>query len=282
MSTTSGVFEIVPFELEFEHEFEHEFEQERGGRGGARGVGRPKPRPRPKPWPRFRDRRDISRYGGGGGYEPEPAIESEPPTGAGSEHVRWVQSTLNRALGAALPVDGVASPATRDAIRDFQRRNRLPASGYIGPDTDAALRRVGSSERREFEFELEWESELTGDALTADTALSRSKALPIKFALQTLGTQSVPGLYRFFTTDGKAYTGMATDLRRRIIQHMWCLSHFGVPTKGHRLVLYRMPGKTKDQIRPVEFDINKHNMTFKPTETLNKRAELEMLELLNL
>ena len=44
-------------------------------------------------------------------------------------------------MGSRLPIDGVMSAAVRSAIRDFQRKNRLPVSGYIGPDTD---RRCGA------------------------------------------------------------------------------------------------------------------------------------------
>ena len=58
----------------------------------------------------------------------------------GTEFVRWVQSTLNRIEGAGLPVDGVMSAATRSALRRFQRRQRLPADGIAGPETERALR----------------------------------------------------------------------------------------------------------------------------------------------
>jgi predicted GIY-YIG superfamily endonuclease len=170
------------------------------------------------------------------------------------------------------------SDAVRDAIRDFQRKNQLPVSGYIGPDTESALRRVGADSQGG-ELEFEWVSELSGDALTTDTALSQSRAQPIRFVLKSLGKQPVPGLYRFFTADGRFYTGMAIDLRRRIIQHLWCLSHFGVGTKNHRLVLYRMPGKTSDQIRVIEVAINRYNKN--NALRLNKTTELEFLELIN-
>ena len=43
--------------------------------------------------------------------EPEP-----PPSAASPEYVRWLQSTLNRAIGGTLPVDGAMSAAVRDAI----------------------------------------------------------------------------------------------------------------------------------------------------------------------
>jgi peptidoglycan hydrolase-like protein with peptidoglycan-binding domain len=274
MNTTAEVFEIEPFRHELEA-------RARPTRGGVRSALR---HPVSKPWPSFRRRRILrtpSTYGGWGGTAPdagaEPQAEPEPPRSVASpEYVRWLQSTLNRAIGGTLPVDGIMSAAVRDAIREFQRNNRLPASGYIGPDTESALRRAGDGSERE-QLEFEWEAGLRGDALAVDAALSRRKALPIRFVLKSLGRQPVPGLYRFFTADGRFYTGMATDLRQRIIQHLWCLSHFGIETRNHRLVLCRMPGKTNEQIRAIEVAINRH---YKDNSSrLNKTTELEFLEL---
>jgi hypothetical protein len=191
-----------------------------------------------------------------------------------------MQTTLNRAIGAALPVDGVMSASVRDAIREFQRRNRLPASGYVGPDTEAALRRVGGgAESRELEFE--WEFELTGEAKAVDNALSWERAQPYRMVLKKLGKTAIKGIYRFYAPDRRFYTGMATDLRRRIIQHVWCLSHLGAPTEHYKLVCKAMD-KSPPEIREIERAINKHNMKFRFNESLNKRAELEILELENL
>ncbi|HEV2817122.1 MAG TPA: peptidoglycan-binding protein [Allosphingosinicella sp.] len=55
-------------------------------------------------------------------------------------NIRWLQSALNRASGAGLTVDGVAGPATRTAIRNFQAANGLGVDGIAGPLTVAALR----------------------------------------------------------------------------------------------------------------------------------------------
>ena len=161
----------------------------------------------------------------------------------------------------------------------FQRQSRLPVSGFIGPDTEAALRRVRrETEQREFEFELE----LSGDALTADNALAMSRAVPIASALKSLralGTGKIAGLYRFYTSAGKFYTGMSMDLRPRILQHMWCLSHLGRTTRGFKLALYPMKGFTDAQIRPLEKRINEHHLKNSEGKVLNKVTELEVLEL---
>ncbi|MCI0537237.1 MAG: peptidoglycan-binding protein [Verrucomicrobiales bacterium] len=115
--------------------------------------------PFPPWWPR----------GGVGGYpilaEPYP-IAPEPygatpepypaePLPAGSEYLRWVQSALNTVLGLRLPVHGIADPATRSAIRNFQQREGLPVDGVVGPDTERALlaaRGGGDAPMSEFEW----------------------------------------------------------------------------------------------------------------------------------
>lgn len=57
----------------------------------------------------------------------------------GTEFVRWVQSSLNLLQDARLPVSGVMSRATRDALRTFQTQEGLQPDGIAGPDTEAAL-----------------------------------------------------------------------------------------------------------------------------------------------
>jgi len=69
-----------------------------------------------------------------------------PGSGTRDEQIRWVQHFLNRILNQNLPVDGVMSPATRTAVRNFQQRYGLPATGYVGPDTQQALVATTSSD----------------------------------------------------------------------------------------------------------------------------------------
>jgi outer membrane protein OmpA-like peptidoglycan-associated protein len=71
--------------------------------------------------------------------------EWNPEVGrAGSDQVRWVQSSLNRILGLKLAVDGVMGPKTRSAIRSFQRKQGLAADGVVGPKTTRALIAAGA------------------------------------------------------------------------------------------------------------------------------------------
>ena len=69
-------------------------------------------------------------------------------TQEGSEHVRWIQDCLNRAMSAQLPVDGVMTPAARSLVRSFQRQQGLTASGIVGPDTEEALKKALRATRR--------------------------------------------------------------------------------------------------------------------------------------
>lgn len=64
---------------------------------------------------------------------------SPPAPTEGTEYTRWVQSALNQVLGLSLPVDGVMSDQSRDAVRRFQRDRGLPEDGIVGPDTERAL-----------------------------------------------------------------------------------------------------------------------------------------------
>jgi hypothetical protein len=55
------------------------------------------------------------------------------------EYARWVQVSLNKALNLNLQTNGMMDAATRYAIRSFQRREGLPVTGVVGPDTERAL-----------------------------------------------------------------------------------------------------------------------------------------------
>jgi murein DD-endopeptidase MepM/ murein hydrolase activator NlpD len=63
--------------------------------------------------------------------------------GAASASVAATQVALRALNLYAGPVDGIAGPATRRAVRRFQRRRGLAADGVIGPSTRRALGRRG-------------------------------------------------------------------------------------------------------------------------------------------
>jgi len=63
------------------------------------------------------------------------------------EYVRWAQRSLNEVMGLQLPLDGLAGPATRSAVRSFQARYGLPVSGFVGTDTEDVLKAVRGGHR---------------------------------------------------------------------------------------------------------------------------------------
>ena len=100
------------------------------------------PRPPKPPAPAGAEPADAAPAPAGGSPTPpsaEPSAASAEPSAEGSEHVRWVQSSLNQILGLRLPVDGIMDAATRSAVRSFQQREGLPVDGIVGPDTERAL-----------------------------------------------------------------------------------------------------------------------------------------------
>lgn len=56
--------------------------------------------------------------------------------------IRWVQAALNKVLGTRLTAHGLLDLPTRNALRTFQRRYRLPPIGLPTARTVAALRRA--------------------------------------------------------------------------------------------------------------------------------------------
>ena len=54
-------------------------------------------------------------------------------------YVRRVQSSLNRLLGLRLTVDGLWGTQTSNAVRNFQKRRGLPATGVLDARTERAL-----------------------------------------------------------------------------------------------------------------------------------------------
>lgn len=83
-------------------------------------------------------------------FKPEPFRWSLTPewesevSRSSPDFIRWVQASLNKILGLRLTVDGIVGPATRSAIRSFQRQNGLPVDGIAGPVTKQALVRKGA------------------------------------------------------------------------------------------------------------------------------------------
>lgn len=86
---------------------------------------------------------------------PSPPPESDAPS-EGSEFIRWAQISLNKILNLNLRTDGVVDADTREAIRSFQRREKLPVTGAIGPDTQQALVAATRNQTKQPDQEFPW------------------------------------------------------------------------------------------------------------------------------
>ena len=134
----------------------------------------------------------------------------------GTEYVRWVQHSLNLILGLQLPVDGMMSPETREAIRDFQRRMGLRADGIVGPEMQQALvdeRRKLAAGGAPSEFEAEF-FEFTELPLSEETELGFGEAGEFSFGSLSScfpsGMESV--LVRSAMRSGTTNENSVTDL----------------------------------------------------------------------
>lgn len=73
-----------------------------------------------------------------GSAESKPKFERTLRRGDSGDDVKALQELLN-AIGYELTVDGNYGRGTKDAVRDYQKRNKLPADGNFGPVTAEKL-----------------------------------------------------------------------------------------------------------------------------------------------
>ena len=69
----------------------------------------------------------ADRIAGGGPLEVQPPDDDEPLL---REQIKEIQTRLNELGYDSGPVDGIAGPQTRRAVRAFQRDQELPADGH--------------------------------------------------------------------------------------------------------------------------------------------------------
>jgi peptidoglycan hydrolase-like protein with peptidoglycan-binding domain len=84
-------------------------------------------------------RQDSAPSGGPQPPPERPERVDDDQAREGNERIRWIQVSLNNLLQLDLPIDGIMRAATRAAVRRFQRRENLPVTGIVGPDTEQAL-----------------------------------------------------------------------------------------------------------------------------------------------
>jgi peptidoglycan hydrolase-like protein with peptidoglycan-binding domain len=68
-------------------------------------------------------------------------------SGAAGDWITWAQQCLRTVIGPWVPQSGKMSKATRRAIRMFQKRSRLPATGLFDGATERALRNACGGQR---------------------------------------------------------------------------------------------------------------------------------------
>ncbi|MBM3266345.1 MAG: glucosaminidase domain-containing protein [Candidatus Sericytochromatia bacterium] len=97
--------------------------------GGSKPGGKPKPKPGPKPKP-----------------QPGPKPEPAPPAarkgsgpllrrGSSGEAVKVLQRRLEELGFDPGPIDGEFGPRTQQAVKAFQRAERISVDGIVGPET---------------------------------------------------------------------------------------------------------------------------------------------------
>jgi peptidoglycan hydrolase-like protein with peptidoglycan-binding domain len=226
--------------------------------------------------------------------EPLPAVARGAAPAA--EQIRWVQFTLNTALGSNLPTDGRMSPDLRTSLRTFQGQQGLPTSGFVGPDTIAALQRMGAgatggdSSEASFEFEakttidsatLAW---ARGIAPTVDAKMGSRPPLPIVNNQVPATLPKEPGLYRItFTFGGSGpnagkpgmYNGKSSNLYLRVQAHIKEARQLGFNLDGHAVRFLPLPALASDRIRALEYAINEIYRNRPGVTVTNERLELE-------
>jgi predicted GIY-YIG superfamily endonuclease len=161
-----------------------------------------------------------------------------PFEAGGSERVRWIQDCLNYIQGLRLPVSGFIGPEVRSAVRNFQRREGLRVSGYVGPDTMAALQQACRKSRPdeqspEEQSEVAWPAEISFNA-----AINHARA-------------NGPGIYTLYHKGRRFYVGKSQNLKRRLQQHLWCLTHMNVSPASYKVKLTPIQ-RSPDKLAKVE------------------------------
>lgn len=184
------------------------------------------------------------------------------------EFIRWLQHSLNRVLGSRFPVDGRMTRHLRARIRFFQRRAGLPATGYVDPATrrllsqdDLGLPLLEMAEITDLLDGEKWKNKLFESKIhTIDTAIRSG----IKSGLYAIWRASEP--------QGRGYIGMSRDLRRRLQQHKWCMTHLGLNPKDLEFRVRILPlGET--DLRAAEKHFIAAGLT-KGNTLLNANTEL--------
>lgn len=89
---------------------------------------------------------------------------------------------------------------------------------------------------------------------TAPAVRFRGWSQPIPFT-DARFSPSVPGLYRIFSGRTLVYVGQSVNLRHRLMQHLWCLTHLRVPPEVLGAYRFRvLPVPNQDALRRLQYE----------------------------
>ncbi|MGJ7507422.1 GIY-YIG nuclease family protein [Variovorax sp. GT1P44] len=192
----------------------------------------PRPRPRlprpPLPWPPV-----------GGGYA-LPFVAEPFGVPPGSDTWRCVQECLQRGPSAAASAPPEATPEDGP---DTGAGAPPDASASAPSDTPA------DAPAQEFEFQPlsrgtdSWRGEAEAELAPGTMSLSTAIADP-----RSVGA----GIYTIYKNGERLYVGRANSLRRRLQQHLWCLTHLKLGPGRFSVKLTPMRGATPAQLGRVE------------------------------
>ena len=199
-------------------------------RPGQRPPPRPRPRP-PLPWPPVV----------GGGY-PLPFVAEPFGMPPGADTWRCVQACLQRGPAGAAPAAATAA-APEGTPPDAPPEAAADAAPDAAPDTPA------DAPAEEFEFQAlgrsgpPWGGASEGELAPGTMSLAAAIADP-----RSAGA----GLYTIYKSGERLYVGRANVLRRRLQQHLWCLTHLKLGVGRFSVKLTPMRGATPAQLGRVE------------------------------
>lgn len=220
-------------------------------------------------------------YGDGGYTQPEPQPE-------GSEYIRWVQTAINQTLNLQLPVDGVLNVQTRSAVRSFQKKNGLPATGIVGPDTEKALMEAMKGQDSPSGASNSSEPGSPQDSSSASTVREPSRASSLKPSVSINSTEFEFDNYEnpvgnFVDRIGTAVSWL-TGINLTPIEDRTAITarKFGYLRKGNRdlkkvyaLVLHHTAGPLKE--RPEDLDHTNAHFVITPKGRILKLHPMETL-----
>lgn len=155
----------------------------------------------------------------------ESAEWREELDGSARDQVRWAQGALNEVVGIRLSVDGMPGPATRSAIRSFQRRQGLPVTGVLEAETEAALGEVRRDAEAEADAMLELE---TLGPLTAELKWLPENDHPKLYSLENARKEPGGGVYIALDKRGKPLkVGITNSFDKRLYRYEEAASKIG-------------------------------------------------------